>query len=102
MRQFKEMLYLGTPGTVQHTDLQTSGIRRDKDDVKLMMSLLKGSWIKLYEEQDLVCLPSGKLATPEIEKDLLQTEAFGEKAGKTFCRDRLESDPPKVKFCNKT
>ena len=100
MRQFKEMLHVGTAATVQHTDLQASRIRRDEDDVKLVMSMLKGSWINPFkgEEQDLVCLSSGKLATPEIEKDLLQAELFGEKAYKTFCKKRLESDPPKVKF----
>ena len=103
MRQFKEMLHLGTPATVQHTDLQASRIKRDEDDVKLMMSMLKGSWINPFkgEEQYLVCLSTGKLATPEIENDLLQAEAFGEKAYKTFCKDRLESDPPKVKFHDK-
>ena len=66
--------------------------------------MLEGSWINLFkgEEQDLVCLSRGKLATHEIERDLLQAEAFGEKAYKTFCKNRLESDPPKVKFHDKT
>ena len=64
--------------------------------------MLEGSWINPSkgEEQDLVCLSSGKLVTPEIEKDL-QLEAFGEKAYKTFSKDRLECDPPKVKFHEK-
>ena len=65
-----------------------------------MMSMLEGSWIK-GKEQDLVCLSSGKLATPEIKKKDLQVEAFGEKASKTFAKDQLESDPPKVKFPEK-
>ena len=39
-----------------------------------------------------------KRATPEIEKDLLQAQALGEKACETFSKDRLESDPSKVKF----
>ena len=103
MRQFKEMLHLGTPSTVQHTDLQASRIKRDEDDVKLMMSMLEGSWINPFksEEQDLVCISTGKLATPEIENDLLQAEAFGEKTYQTFRKDRLQSDPPKVKFHEK-
>ena len=86
MRQFKEMLHLGTPATLQHTDLQASRIARDEEDVKLLMSMLEGSWINPFkrEEQDLVCLSTGKLATREIEKDLLQAEALGEKAYKTF------------------
>ena len=76
------MLHLATPVTVQHTDLQASRKGRDEHDVKLMMSMLEGS----CEEQNL--------ATPEIEKDLIQAEAFGEK-------DRLESGPPKGIFTAK-
>ena len=34
MRQFKEMLHLGTPNTFQHTDPQASRIARDEDDGK--------------------------------------------------------------------
>ena len=81
MRQFKEMLHLRTPATLRHTDLQASRIKRDEDDVKLMMSMLEGSWINPLkgEEQNLICLSTSKLATPEIENDLLQAEAFGEK-----------------------
>ena len=104
MRQFKEILQLGTPATVQYTDLQASPIKRDEDDVNSMMSMLEGSWFNPSkikgEGQDLVCLSTGKLATPEIEKDLLQAEAFGEEAYRTFCNDQLESDP-KMKFHDK-
>ena len=78
LRQFKEMLHLGTPTTFQHTDLQASRIARDEEDVKSLMSMLEESWINPFkgERQDLVCLSTGKLATPEIEKDLLQAEAL--------------------------
>ena len=40
---------------------------------------------------------SGKLALPEIEKDL-QEDVMVENAFKTFGQERLESNPPKVKF----
>ena len=40
--------------------------------------MLEERWINPFngERQDLVCLSTGKLATPEIEKDLLQAEAL--------------------------
>ena len=103
MRQFKEMLHLGTPTTFRHTDLRASRIARDEEDVQSLMSMLEVSWINPFkgEQQDLVCLSTGTLATPEIEKDLLQAEALGEKAYKTFNKDRLESNPPKIKFHDK-
>ena len=53
--------------------------------MKLLMSMLDESWINPFkdEQQDLVCLSAGKRATPEIEKDLLQAQALGEKAYET-------------------
>jgi len=85
---------------LKHTDLQPSRIAKDEADVKSLESMLNGSWINpfLGSQQDLLCLLSGKLATPEIERDLLQAEASGEKAFRTFSCERLESNPPKVKF----
>ena len=48
--------------------------------------------------KDLVSLSTGKLVTPEMERDLLQAEALGEEACKAFSKERLESDPAKLKF----
>ena len=66
------------------------------------MSMLDGSWINPFksEQQDLVCLSTGKLAVPEIQKYFLWAEALREKAYATFKKDRLKSEPPKVKFCD--
>ena len=41
---------------------------------------------------------TGKLVTPEMEKDPLQAEALGEKACKDFSKERLESDPANLEF----
>lgn len=62
MRQFKEMLHLGSSATLHHTDLQASRIEREEEDVKLLMSMLEGSWINPFkgEDQDLVCQQQGK------------------------------------------
>ena len=99
MRQLKHMLHLNTSKS-KHTDLQLSRIAKDEADVKSLVSMLDGSWINpsLRSQQDPLCLSSDKLATPEIERDLLQAEALGEKAFRTFSCERLESNPPKVKF----
>ncbi|CAH3160564.1 unnamed protein product, partial [Porites evermanni] len=48
--------------------------------------------------QDLVCLSTGKVATPDVEHDLLQAKDIGEKTYKAFREQRLQSNPPKVKF----
>ena len=93
------MLQLST-SKPKHTDLQPSRIAKDEADVKSLTSMLDGSWINpfLGSQQDLLCLLSGKLASPETERDLLQAEASGEKAFRTFSCKRLETNPPKVKF----
>jgi len=79
MRQFKEMLHLGTPTTFQRTNLQASRIAREEEDVKSLMSVLERSWINPFkgEQQDLVCLSTGKLAIPEIEKRSASGRGFG-------------------------
>ena len=99
MRQLKHMLHLSTLKS-KDTDLQPSRIAKDEADVKSLVAMLDGSWINpfLGFQQDLLCLSSGKLATPEIERDLLQAEALGEKAFNTFSCERLESNQPEVRF----
>ena len=66
------------------------------------MSMLDGSWINPFKskQQDLVCLSTGKLAIPEIQKYFIWAEALREKAYATFRKNRLKSEPPKVKFCD--
>ena len=92
------MLQLNTSSCL-HNDLQKSRISRDESDVKSLLSTLD-SWINPFEieEQDLVCLSTGKVTTEQIEKDLLQAQDIGERAYRCFSEQRLESNPPKVKF----
>ena len=61
---------------------------------------MEESWIDPFKGDltKLICLSSGKLATPEIEKDLSQAQAIGENSFKMFSKERLESDPPIIKF----
>ena len=62
---------------LKHTDLQPSRIAKDEGDVRSLVSMLDGSSMNpfLGSQQDLFCLSSDKLATPKIERDLLQAEA---------------------------
>ena len=48
------------------------------------MKSLESNWINPFsaEQQDLVCLSTGKVATQKIEEDLLGAKAIGEKAYK--------------------
>ena len=48
------------------------------------MKSLESNWINPFsaEQQHLVCLSTGKVATQKIEEDLLGAKAIGEKAYK--------------------
>ena len=98
MRNLKDMLQLNTSSCL-HNDLQKTRISRDESDVKSLLSTLD-SWINpsAIEKQDLVCLSTGKMATEQIEKDLLEAHDIGERAYRCFSRQRLESNPAKEKF----
>ena len=84
-----------------HNDLQKSRIAWDEADVKSLTSMLDNHWINPFssEQQDaIICLSTGQVATPKIEEDLLNAKAVGEKAYEEFRKQRLESNPPEVKF----
>lgn len=73
LRQLKDMLKMSTSSS-QHNDLQPTRIFRDESDFKSIGSLLQNTWLNPFNPdlQDLVCLSTGKVATPEVELDLMQ------------------------------
>lgn len=101
LRQLKDMLHITSSS--QHNDLQPTRIARDEADVNSILSMLQNTWLNPFDPdlQDLVCLFTGKVATPDVEHDLLCAKDTGKEAYKTFREQRLQSDPPKVKFHDK-
>ena len=101
LRQLKDMLHISRSSS-QHKDLQPTRITRDESNVKSITSVLQNTWLNPFNPdlQDLVCLSTAKVTTPDVEHDLLQAKDIGEMAYKAFCEKRLQSNPPKVKFHN--
>ena len=99
LRQLKDILHINS-SSFQHKDLQPTRIVRDESDVKSIISVLQNTWLNPFKPdlQDLICLSTGKVATPGVEHDLLQAKDIGEKAYKAFREQRLQSNSPKVKF----
>ena len=99
LKQLKHMLHLDKSNS-EHNDLQNTRISRDETDVRSLLDMLESHWINLFssEQQDLVCLSTGKAATPKVEEDLLNAKAVGDKACEVFRVQRLETSPPKVQF----
>ena len=99
LRHLKDMLHLSA-STAQHNDLQQSRISRDESDLKSLIALIEESWINPFQgdASELICLSTGKLATSDIENDLLEAQAIGENAFKKFSKERIESNPPVINF----
>ena len=70
--------------------------------MKSITSVLQNTWLNPFNPdlQDLVCLSTAKVTTPDVEHDLLQAKDIGGMAYKAFCEKRPQSNPPKVKFHN--
>ena len=98
MRNLKEMLHLSKSSS-HHNDLQKGRIARDEADIQSLLSTLEG-WVNpfLGQGQDLICLSTGKMATEDVAHDLLQAKDLGERAYRSFSKERLEANPPKVRF----
>ena len=57
-------------------------------------------WVNPFQGdmQDLICLSTGKMASEDVAGDLLQAKHLGERAFQSFSKERLEANPPKVRF----
>ena len=99
LRQLKDILHISRSSS-QHKDLQPTRITRGESDVKSIILILQNTWLNPFNPdiQDFVCLSTGKVATPDVEHNLLQAKDIGEMAYKAFRGKRLQSNPPKVKF----
>ena len=99
LKQLKDMLDLSKSNS-EHTDLQKMRIARDEADVKSLITMLESNWINPFssEQQDLLCLSTGKVATNKIEEDLLNAKSVGEKAYQEIRVQRLEVNLPKLTF----
>lgn len=85
LRQLKDILHVNRP-SFQNKDLQPTRIARDESDVTSIISVLQNTWLNPFNPdlRDLVCLSTGKVATPDVQHDLLQAKDVGEKAYKAF------------------
>ena len=99
LRQLRDMLHINS-SFPKHNDLHRSKITRDETEVNNIIPSLQDTWLNPVnpELQDLAWLSTGKVAPSEIKDDLLRAKGVGEKVYKAFREQRLECDPPNVKF----
>ena len=81
-----------------HSELQEPRTEKDEKAVSDVVDVLQ-NWINPFEEsQDIVSLSTATVAPQEIAKDLMEAYNTGEEAYNCFKVERLEEDPPKIKF----
>jgi len=61
------------------------------------------SWVNPFQSQgqDLICFSSEKVATEDVARDL-QAKDLSKRAYRKFSVERLEANPPKVRFHDTT
>ena len=91
LRQLKESVNI-TDTNSRHADLGHSRITRDEADIQSVMDMLENNWVDPFnsEDQDLVSISTGTLATAEVLKDLKDAEHIGRDAYEEFRKDRIE------------
>ena len=90
LRQLRDMLHMDS-SCAKHNDLHRSRITRDETDIKNIISLLQDTWLNPFNPgfQDLVCLSTGKVASSEVQDDLLRAKDVGKEGYKAFREQRL-------------
>ena len=83
--------------SLNHSDLQRPRIEKDETNVSTIVELFN-NWINPFEENDLVCISTATTAPADIMEDLLNAYNIGKKAYEQFNFDRLQGNPPRLKF----
>ena len=82
----------------QHTELQSSRIKKDEQTVSSIVDLIQG-WVNPFSEsQDLISISTAKKAPREISIDLKTAHAVGERCYANFKEERMEKTPQIRKF----
>ena len=75
----------------QHTELQSSRIKKDEQAVSSIVDLIQG-WVNPFSEsQDLISISTAKKAPREIATDLKTAHAVGERCYTKFKEERMEN-----------
>lgn len=83
---------------IHHVELQNSRILKDEQAVTAILGTID-NWINPFmDTDDLVSLSTAITPSPKICEDIQRAHKLGCTAYEKFKEDRLESNPPKVKF----
>ena len=81
--------YKGSKSNI-HNDLSKSRIKKDNEDVKDIIEVLKENFIHPFSNRELVCISNGLVAPEDVSENFLNAKMHGAKLMKQFMSDRLE------------
>ena len=99
VRHLREMVGQGR-SKFSHPDLQSARIKKDANQVATLVDILERNWINPFDtdQTEFINLASGKVAPPNVVKNLLQAEMMGEAAYDTFRTKCIEGNMSQVCF----
>ena len=74
---------------VLHADLTQSRFKRDEEDTKKIIDVIKNTFIHPFKGVEILCLSSGILAEEPVESDLINAQKLGTEKMITFIEDCL-------------
>ena len=74
---------------VLHADLTQSRIKRDEEDTKKIIDVVKNTFLHPFKGVEILCLSSGILAAESVESDLINAHKFGTEKMTNFIEERL-------------
>lgn len=81
-----------------HAELQKSRITKDEQAVSAIVEVIEDLVNPFSDPKDLLNISNATVVSTEIAQDLASAKNRGESAYETFKKERLESDPPIIKF----
>ena len=84
--------------TSPHPDLHTTRMECDEHAVSSVVNVIK-NWVDPFaEENELIIISTGKIASADVKKDLMNALKVGKKQYEIFKKEKLEIIPPAKKF----
>ena len=88
LRQLRQMVSKSSKSAI-HPDLKKGRIERDEKDVHTISNLFQTLWSSPFEENDLINLSTGVIATEDVKHDLLNAYDKGVDAYNKFAEEQL-------------
>ena len=78
------------PQKYKHPDFNPSRIKKDENDVQLILAIIETTFVDLFCPLQLMSISTGVLANENVESDILSAKEKGQAAFDTFLKTRIK------------